>query len=203
MKNQNKIGIAVFLGGALVAGNAAAEEPELITEYGMSLTAGGGVAGFTDETMRDTADVGGAWDVRAALGTRSPIAIEAAYVGSAQSIQAIGLDNDAVLLGTGVEALARVNVLPDEDFTPYVFAGAGWKRYDLTNVDTNTSAVSDSDDLLEIPMGVGAAYRFSGFVADVRGEFRAATDADLIAQDTDEEIEMHTWGATAQVGYEF
>ncbi|KAB2906908.1 MAG: outer membrane beta-barrel protein [Kofleriaceae bacterium] len=179
-------------------------EEEESQPIGISLTVGGGVIGFTDESMRDTTSAGGMWDVRAAIGTRSPIAVEAAYIGSAQDINSVGLDDSAVLLGTGVEAVARVNLLPKETVNPYFFGGAAWKRYDLTNTDTNTSDVNDTDNLIEIPVGVGLSYRVSGFLLDVRGSLRMATEEDLIRQDVDtEDVRLHAWTAGAKLGYEF
>lgn len=215
-----KIGTVLFLAGALFASGALAqdsadaraieaeryesEDETLLTRYGLSLTVGGGVSGFTDETMRDTANDGGVWDVRAAFGTHYPVAIEAAYIGSVQSIDAVGLDADAMLLGTAVEGLARVNLIPDGAFNPYFFAGAAWRRYDLTNADTNTSDVTETDNLLEIPTGVGIGYRLGGFVADLRGEFRIANNEDLIREDFGpDRARMHTWAASAKLGYEF
>jgi len=66
--------------------------------------------------------------------------------------------------------------------------------------------MNDSDNQLEIPMGLGVAYRDpSGLVADLRGTFRAATDAQLVltgAGNTDY-VPMHNWGAVARIGYEF
>lgn len=208
-----KLGTVVFLGATLVATGASAQDygagmddddENIVSEYGLSLMAGGGVSGFTDETMRDTANVGGTWGVRAALGTRSPIGIEAGYLGSAQAVDALGLDSDAVLLGTALEALARVNILPEQRVTPYFFGGAAWSRYDVVNAETNTSDVSDSDNLLEIPVGAGVSYRFADFVADVRGEFRVATGEDLVRADIGQDAPtLHRWSASARLGYEF
>jgi hypothetical protein len=177
----------------------------VVKDYGVTLTAGGGVGGFTQKEMRDATEVSGLWDVRAAFGTKKVIGVEAAYIGSAQAIDAIGLDTNAVLLGTAVEAVARVNALPEKNINPYVFVGGAWKRYDLTNVDANTSDVSDLDNLLEIPMGLGVSYRYGNFLGDVRGEFRAAAYADLVpmSDGTNESADMHTWGATARLGYSF
>lgn len=177
------------------------EKPEPI---GVSLTVGGGVFGYTDQAMRDTTASGGMWDVRAAIGTHSPIAVEAAYIGTAQQINSVGLDDGAMLLGTGVEGVARVNLLPNQVVNPYFFGGAAWKRIDLTNTDTNTSDVQEVDNLIEIPVGVGLAYRMSGFVLDGRAELRMATEEDLIANDPDtEDVRLHTWTAGAKLGYEF
>lgn len=171
---------------------------------GVSLTVGGGVFGFTDEAMRDTTAAGGMWDVRAAIGTHSPIAVEAAYIGTAQNINSVGLDEGAMLIGTGVEGVARVNLLPNEIVNPYFFGGAAWKRIDLTNTDTNTSDVEEVDNLIEIPVGIGLAYRVNGFVLDGRAELRMATEEDLIRRDPDtEDVRLHTWNAGAKLGYEF
>jgi hypothetical protein len=217
------LGAALFVAGALFAKNAAAQdyndaygdddydadgdasdESSLLTRYGLALSVGGGVEGFTDQTMRDTTDVGGTWDVRAAFGTHAPIAIEAGYTGSAQAIDAVGLDSDAMLVGTTVEGVVRVNLAPHATINPYFFGGAGWRRYDLTNTDTNTSDVSDTDNLLEIPAGIGLGYRIAGFIADVRGEMRIATEEDLIRQDIGaDRARLHTWSASAKLGYEF
>lgn len=209
------LGAVVFAAGALFAKNAAAQDYDddygdessdgsLLTRYGLSLSVGGGVEGFTDQTMRDTTDVGGTWDVRAAYGTHAPIAIEAGYTGSAQAIDAVGLDSDAMLVGTTVEGVVRVNLAPSATLNPYFFGGAGWRRYDLTNTDTNTSDVNDTDNLLEIPAGIGLGYRVGGFVADLRGQLRIATEEDLLRQDLgSDRARLHTWSATAKLGYEF
>jgi hypothetical protein len=175
----------------LVAGNAAAEDPEeVIEEYGLSLTAGGGVAGFTDADMRDTADVGGLWDVRAAFGTKMPLAIEAGYQGSAQGIQAIGLDSDAVLLGTSLEALARVNVLPAATFTLRLPArpGAATTNVGPPRRQRLRRPTPDRWRRRHLPL--------SGLIADARVQRRRGDD--LIQSDTSDKVDMHTWGATAR-----
>jgi hypothetical protein len=66
------------------------ETEEWYTTLGFGLTIGGGVSGFTDETFRDTTNDGGNWDVRGTIGTRSYIAGEASYLGSAQSMMHSG-----------------------------------------------------------------------------------------------------------------
>ncbi|HTM23123.1 MAG TPA: hypothetical protein VL172_21530 [Kofleriaceae bacterium] len=180
--------------------------PSLLTEWGMSISAGGGGEGFTDKDMRDSSGNCGAWNVRAQLGTRTPIAFEAAYIGSAQSIDALGLDQDAILLGTAVEGTVRVNILARSAWQPYAFAGGAWRRWNVTNADVNTSDVAEKDDVLEIPMGAGLAYRHRGFVADARGAFRLSTGEDMVPTSTTEGggfQPMHRWSAMGSVGYEF
>ncbi len=198
---------------ALVAGGSLAHADEytgeggesMIDEYGLSLSVGGGVLGFTNSDMRDTADVGGLWDVRVGILTNMLVGAEIAYEGGLQNIKALGLSDNARLLSTSLEADARVNFLTGRwTWQPYLFAGLAWKRYDLTNVKTNLSSVNDKDNVLEIPLGAGVGFRVSGFLIDVRGAFRPATDNDLVpsANGTDH-LAMHTWTAAARLGYAF
>jgi hypothetical protein len=186
------------------------EEESMFTRFGFAISAGGGVSGFTDNTARSATQDGGGWDVRATFGTRSPIAAEISYLGSAQAIEALGLDNNAVLLGNGVQANVRVNLTTDTDLQPFLFGGAAWRRYQVTNTDSNTSDVADDDDVLEIPVGAGLAYRYRGLILDMRGEYRRTTQEDLmpsLTQDgpfaNDGQAELHRWGVNANIGYEF
>lgn len=175
---------------------------------GLAISGGGGVSGFTGESARNATSAGGSWDVRLTIGTRSPIAVEVSYLGSAQAIDALGLDDSAVLLGNGVQANARLN-LATGAVQPFLFAGAAWRHYSIQNADANTSDVAGSDNVLEVPVGAGVAYRYRGFILDARGEFRASMDNELLpslVQDplsTDNEAELHRWGVNANIGYEF
>jgi hypothetical protein len=163
--------------------------------------------------MRSTTDPGGVWDVRGVLGTRTPIAVEAAYVGTAQGIDArFGEDTTATLVGTGLEGALRLNLLPFAAVTPYAFAGLGWKRYDVAGADFRTAdtGIRDEDTLLEVPMGGGLSYRYAGFLADGRFTYRAAVGEDLVLSDDalPEEAEPDTlgldnWSVSARVGFEF
>lgn len=179
-----------------------------LERYGVAFVLGGGVEGFTNDSMRSSTKDGGNWDARAIFGTRDWVGFEAAYIGSAQSIDALGLDGDALLVGNGVQGNLRLNLTKDSLVQPFAYAGAAWRRYSLQNQGLNTSAVRNSDDVLEIPMGVGLAYKFNGFMLDARGEFRAATGEDLMPSLTDTtgdntRAEMHRWGVNANIGYAF
>jgi len=189
-------------------------EPSLASGIGVSTIIGGGVAGFTDRTMRSTtSDVGGLWGARIAIGSHLPLALELGYTGSATNINGLPTGNKGTLIGTTAEGTLRWNVLPHYSLTPYVFAGAGWQRYDVTqtSVSLSDSGMNDHDNLLVFPMGTGVAYRMGGFVADVRGTFRAATEQDLVLKDqtllgttnSNDFAPMHTWEASAALGYEF
>ena len=181
----------------------------LFADFGWAVSAGGGVSGFTDNSARGTAQDGGAWDVRATFGTRSPLAAEVSYLGSMQQIDALGLDN-ALLVGNGVQANVRLNLTTSAALQPFLFAGAAWRHYSLTNVDTNTSDIDSSDNVLEVPVGAGLAYRYRGFLLDARGEYRPATNNDLMPSftqdrdfESDNRADLHRWGVNANIGYEF
>jgi hypothetical protein len=181
------------------------------SRIGVSAILGGGVVGFTDRTMRDTtASVGGLWNFRLTLGSHVPLGLELGYIGSATNLRGLPAQG-GTLIGTTVEGALRYNVLPHFVWTPYVFAGVGWQRYDVANanVTLSDSGMNDHDNLLEFPIGTGLAYRVSGFVLDLRGTFRATTDQNLVlktasvAPTSSDFAPMHTWEASAALGYEF
>jgi len=161
--------------------------------------------------MRDTtSSVGGLWDLRVTIGSHIPLALDVSYLGSAMNINGLPSGRNGTLVGTTVEGALRYNVLPHHFLNPYVFAGAGWQRYDVTqtNVTLSDSGMNDKDNLLEFPMGGGLAFRSGGFVGDLRGTFRAATDQNLVlknpsAPTSGDFAAMHTWEASAAIGYEF
>lgn len=182
---------------------ATTNEPWTLRRIGLGLTAGGGVEGFTDGTMRDTTTAGGNWFVRATLGTKQVIGVEAAYFGSAQAIDALGLDPDAVLIGNGVQGNVRINATTDSEIQPFLYGGVAWRRYDITNSSRNTSDINDKDDVLELPVGIGLAYKHQGFMLDARGEFRGAFYEDLVPTGGTTAADLHRWGFNANLGYEF
>jgi hypothetical protein len=231
MKLTRNIGITL---GVFLAGSAAAvaqepfeepalppEEPEapiirrgpgaehLRTPMGTSIQLGGGVRNFLTEETRDVTGVGGYWDVRAAIGTRSFVGLELAYVGNAQNIEAPGLSPDAALVGHGAEGAIRLQaplVLQDRFYlSPFVLGGIGWLRYGIVNDDAAASPVAANDNVLTVPLGVGIGFGYRGFIADARFTFRPTFNEDLIpATATDEDFtRLHSWGAGVTLGYEF
>jgi hypothetical protein len=181
---------------------------DAMKRIGMSLSFGGGLAEFTNQTMRDTTGTAGTWAVRATLGTKSPLGFEGSYIGSAQTINALGIENDAMLVGNGVQGALRLNAVIGSPITPFVFGGVAWNHYSLTNTATNTSAISDTDDLLEVPVGLGIGGSWKGLGYDVRGEMRFATNEDLVPQlsagrDNGSHADMHRWGVNATLGWGF
>jgi hypothetical protein len=175
---------------------------------GFSLSFGGGVSDFTDQSMRDSTGVGGTWAVRAAVGTKTPFGVEASYIGSAQEINALGLDQNSMLVSNGLQGALRLNAVVGAPITPFVFGGVAWSHYDLANTSRNTSAISDSDNLLEVPVGLGVGGSWRGIGYDVRGELRFASREDLVPElsagrDTGSHADMHRWGVNATLGYGF
>jgi len=214
LRTTLKTGLSLALAGTVAlalaprtASAQPAEEEDLLTKYGIGVTIGGGVEGFTEKGMRDTTSPAGTWDVRAQLGTRLPVSIEAAYMGSASSIDALLGSQTGTLIGTAVEGDARLNVLTEGAWQPYGFVGAAWRRYDVTqaNFTTADTGMNDTDNLFEIPVGAGLTYRVDHFLFDVRGTFRYATNADLVQENSAAQdfVPMHTWAGSAKIGYEF
>ena len=183
-------------------------DPTLMSEIGIGFHIGGGIAGFTDSDAMDVvdSDVGGLWQARAAIGTHIPLGVELAYIGTAVDM-ASSFDGDTgTLIGTAFEASLRWNVLPHYSWNPYLFLGAGWQHYDVTDASFSraVNGVADEDDLAIFPMGVGFQYRdMSGLVYDVRGTFRAAEESSLIADASEGNADLHTWEASGSLGYEF
>ena len=163
---------------------------------------GGGTSGFTDETMRDTTNAGGNWTARLILADPiRPLAFEASYIGSAQTIDSLGLDSDALLVGHGAQGVIRVGAALDYPISPFAFGGIAWRHYSIENTDRNTSAVSDTDDVGEVPIGIGG--QTGGFTYDLRGEYRYAFAADMVPSlaTTGSDADMHRWGVSLSLGY--
>ena len=65
------------------------------------------------------------------------------------------------------------------------------------------TGIASRDDVLEVPAGGGLAFRYHGFVTDVRGTFRATRDSRLVLEeDTRTFAPLHSWAASLSVGYE-
>jgi hypothetical protein len=177
-----------------------------MARVGFSLSLGGGVAHFTNDQMRDTTGLGGTWALRAAVGTKTPFGVEASYIGSAQSIEALGIASDAMLVSNGLQGALRLNAAVGAPVSPFLFGGAAWRRYSLANTAFNTSAISDRDDLFEIPVGLGIGGSFLGLGFDIRGELRYAFAEDMVPEfeagrATGGNADMHSWGVNATLGF--
>lgn len=173
------------------------------SDAGIGFMVGGGLTNFTASGVRDATEMGGAWDARFVFGTRRVIGLEAAYVGSVNDINALGLSGDAKLIGTGVQGLARLN-LSTTAFQPYLVGGAGWKHYAIANERFNASGIRNDDSIVEIPMGAGFAWHKNGFMFDARGIFNYALNSNMFpgTPGVDGPGDLHSWGARASLGFE-
>ncbi|KAB2898384.1 MAG: outer membrane beta-barrel protein [Kofleriaceae bacterium] len=181
------------------------EEPRsesFIDRWGAAMALGGGVDSFVDPADTNV-DPGGGWNVRAVLGTKTRFGIEAAYIGSAQNIDAIGLDSAAVLLGNGAQGMLRFNMLPQSKVGVLLLGGLAWRHYELANESFNTSDVQDEDDVLEIPLGVGVQYDYRGLLLDARAEFRFTNYGDMLGPRANASDDMNRLGVNGSVGYRF
>jgi hypothetical protein len=124
----------------------------------MTAEVGGGVYGFTDPAMRNVVDVGGLWNARLIVGTRSLFGVELAYVGTASGLDALGLDDSTVLVASGGEGALRLNILRGT-IRPYVFAAwasalpALWRRVHLER--------RRPDNVLELPVSAGLDFQIA------------------------------------------
>jgi hypothetical protein len=179
----------------------ALDESELVTPVGMAFTVGGAYSNFTDNEARDFTQPGGGWEARYVIGTRTVLGAEAAYTASANPVDALGVDDGAVLLGNGAEASVRANLTTDTAAQPFVLAGLGWRHYNIVNTDTNTSDIADADDAMTIPLTAGVAYRYDRFLGDIRAMYRPSLFDDIIAGDR--EASLDSASVNLNVGFEF
>lgn len=177
-----------------------APQPSFYDRWGIAVTLGGGPEGFASADNTGT-HTGGGWNLRATMGTKSLLGFEASYIGSAQSIDALGLDPSAILVGNGLQGALRLNLTPNYDVGLFLLGGVAWRHYDLTNASTNTSDVTDSDDVLEIPIGPGVQYVYRGFLLDARVDYRFTQYGNMMA--TASNSDMNRWGIQGNIGYQF
>ncbi len=184
-------------------------EPRLESGIGVGLNLGGGVAGFTDQSVRNAlnSNLAGLWDARLSLGTHIPLGLDVSYLGQAVDLASFRGTSNGTLIGTTVEAAVRFNLAPHMDVNPYIFAGAGWQHYDVMNARfaTSDTGIANGEDIAEYPMGVGLSYRdISGLTFDLRGTFRAVPSSNLVADvGTTTHASLHWWEASGSLGYEF
>ncbi|MDB4955768.1 MAG: hypothetical protein JWO36_3337 [Myxococcales bacterium] len=170
---------------------------------GIGVMIGGGVDAFARSDMRDVTGTGASWDARLIFGTHSYLAIEGSYIGSEQTIHALGLQSNARLIGNGAQAAIRLNATTDFIVQPFVYGGWAWRHYSLTNNRINTSDVANSDDVYELPAGLGLGGKIAGLIADVRGEYRWTWNENLVPRVTGGGLKMDRWGVTGNIGFEF
>ena len=174
-----------------------------VAKVGAGILVGGGFEDFTNSTMRGMTSTGGNWTARVLAGTRQFVGVEAGYVGSLRSIDALGLQSNARLLSNGLEGAARLNVpvvmRRTQLLEPFGFIGLGWSRYQLQNTTTVTADLERNDDVMTLPVGGGLEYAIGRFMADARFTYRATYYNDLMRNGGN----LNSWGFGGQVGFSF
>ena len=174
-----------------------------VGRLGSGFLVGGGYEDFTSNAMRSQTGGGGNWNARAIVGTRQFVGVEGAYVGSAHSVDALGVSSSAVLVSNGLEGDVRVN-LPiamrrAQLLEPFGFVGLGWQHYQVTNTTVNTSDLAGNDDVMTVPLGGGIAYAIGRFMADARFTYRPTYYSDMLRNGGS----LSNWGVGGQVGVAF
>jgi hypothetical protein len=178
-------------------------ESRALLGLGFALTAGGGIDDYVGSTMRDTTGIGGGWTIRATFGTHSFIAGELSYIGSAQSVQRLGLAGRSTLYGNGAQAVVRVNATVAFSVQPFAYGGVAWRHYSLST-DENFSDVAGSTDAFEVPVGGGLATYAHGIVFDLRGEYRFCWANHAIVPDGNGGTpNLDRWAVISSAGYSF
>jgi len=178
-------------------------EHPIVGRLGAGFMLGGGYEDFVNSNLRSMTGGGGTWNARGVVGTRQYLGAEAAYVGAAHSIDALGVGSNAVLLSNGVEGNARAN-LPiamrhAQLLVPFAFVGLGWQHYQVTNTNTNTSDLAKNDDVVTVPFGGGLEYAVGRFMADARFTYRPTYYNDLMRTGGS----LSNWGVGGQLGVSF
>ena len=174
------------------------------SSVGFAFLFGGGYTDFTSQRLRDTTSAGGDWAARLVIGTHSIVGFEAAYVGSARSIQPLGVSTNADLVSSGGQGALRLNipiVSGDLLIEPYGFAGLGYSHYWITNY--NRSSLSDlsaSDNVMTVPVGGGLSFAHRALMVDVRGSW-VPTYYNNLLQSTGGNL--NTWGVNGNIGVAF
>jgi len=168
---------------------------------GLAFSVGGGVDDFAKSDARSLTSMGGSWTARLTLGTRSYIAGEASYIGSAQNTNTLAINgNNRTLYGNGAQGALRLNALTSYWAQPFAYGGAAWRHYSVSNGGNNA-------DVLEIPAGLGIATYMENLMFDVRGEYRFAVASsgsvpELALADRSTS-QLDRWGVTGNLGYVF
>ena len=175
-----------------------------VSPRGGGFFVGGGFEDFANDSLRSMTGSGGYWSARIVGGMRQIIGVEAAYVGNARTIDALGLNGNARLISNGLEGALRLNipiVSPNQMslVEPFGFVGLGWAHYNLTNTNVNISNVASSDDIMTMPFGGGLAFGYGGFMADARFTYRKTYYNNLVTGGGD----LDSWGAGGQIGFGF
>jgi hypothetical protein len=175
------------------------------SRFGFAMLLGGGYEQFTHTNARTQTNAGGSWDARLVFGTKFFVGAEAAYVGTANSINALGGTN-ATLISNGAEGCLRLNVpimIGEVLVEPFGVGGVGFAHYSINNVQTAISDFSaTADNVMTIPVGGGLAVAYKALMLDVRGMWRPTLYNDLLLSGNGNTALDH-WGVGGHLGVTF
>jgi hypothetical protein len=196
-----------LLGAVAVSTVALAATParaDAISDMGLAVEGGIGVNSFTNTHARDFIGPGASYTVRVLLGTHTHLGYELGYLGSAAGIQALGLQQGAVLYSNGAEAAVRYSFFADSGLQPYALAGVAWRHYSIGRADFNSSVANNSDNVLEVPLAIGLGYRAdNGFLVDARFAYRLAAGSDLLGGPGGGGPGLDNWNLGLKLGWAF
>jgi hypothetical protein len=191
-------------------------QPDVESGFGMALMAGGGsMSRVSNSGGQGATDMGGAWLARVVWGTRSVLAGEVAYLGSAVPVnpQATGLAQDTTLLSNGGQVDLRLQApIPlDSDgkaaLAPFAVGGFALLRHDVIGQDGDFDDGTSAGDRLtaHIPVGAGLALMTGGFIADARFSYRPTVGGDDPVFSTSSAFDesVSAVSVTGSVGVEF
>lgn len=87
---------------------------------------------------------------------------------------------------------------------PYFAGGVGWNGYRVTNYNAALSSAtvsSNSDNTVSVPLALGFALGYKGFVADARFTARPTYNQTLLTNETSSALS--NWDVGGMLGYEF
>lgn len=169
--------------------------------YMAALTVGGGVQDFIFQKARQATSPQGSFGARLTVGTRTPVAIEADYMGS------VGAEHDPIgsdpkFAFNSFDTLARLN-LTTWRVQPFLDAGVGYINFHSYGRDVAPVAAAQwahNSNSVEIPMGGGLAGYFGQHgTVDARFAYRLVPDKNIntFSQRPD------MWNASVNLGYAF
>jgi hypothetical protein len=176
--------------------------PAWISKMGSAIMLGGGFEDFTQGAVKSVTSGGGSWDLRLAAGTRQFVGLEAAYVGSARSANALGFTSSTTLVSNGFEGTLRVNVPIAAGamlLEPFGFVGLGWQHWHFSKT-VATADITNSDNIMTLPYGAGFMFGYGMLMLDARVTLRETYFNDMFPATNSK---LNTWGVGGNIGVEF
>jgi hypothetical protein len=177
-----------------------------LSRFGMTLAGGGGITDFTQSGTRSVTQTGESWDVRMAFRTRRWVGLEFSYIGGANVIHSLGFESGTTrLIRNGIELALRLNAplyARDTLLEPYFAGGMGWNSYRITNTTTVTADASPTGaSTLALPLAIGFAIGYKGFIADARCTLRPTYRQTTLRDEGSGALT--NWDLGGMIGFEF